>query len=58
MCDRIHLAADDRTLIVGVTKQGIYRSPDAGKSWTLVHADPDILKLHVNPWDPRRMIVS
>ena len=37
---------------------GIYRSPDAGKSWTLVHADPDILKLHVNPWDPRRMIVS
>lgn len=56
--DRIHLGADGRTLIVGVTKQGVYRSLDAGGSWTLVHADPDLLKLHVNPWDPRRMIVS
>ena len=39
-------------------KQGIYRSDDAGGSWTLVHADREIGKLHVNPWAPERMIVS
>jgi len=56
--DRIHLGPDGRTLIAGVDDRGIYRSGDAGASWALVHADPEIAKLHVNPWDPRRMIVS
>ena len=56
--DRLHLAPDGRTLIAGVEKQGVYRSPDAGASWTLVHADPEIGKLHVNPWAPERMIIS
>jgi hypothetical protein len=56
--DRIHLGPDGRTLIVGVGDRGVYRSEDAGASWTLVHADPEIGKLHVNPWDPQRMIIS
>ena len=56
--DRIYLGPDGRTLIVGAAKQGIYRSDDAGARWSLVHADPELGKLHVNPWDPERMIVS
>jgi hypothetical protein len=56
--DRIHLGPDGRRLIVGVAGSGVWRSEDAGGSWTLVHADPEIGKLHVNPWDPQRMIVS
>jgi hypothetical protein len=56
--DRIHLGPDGRTLIAGVDGRGVYRSDDAGASWTLLHADPEIGKLHVNPWDPQRMIIS
>ena len=58
MRDRIYLGPDGRTLIVGVAGHGIFRSSDAGGRWALVHADPELLKLHVNPWDPERMIVS
>ena len=56
--DRLHLSADGRTLIAGVVDTGIYRSDDGGASWALVQADPDLRKLHVNPWDPARMAVS
>ena len=56
--DRIYLGADGRSIIAGVDGQGVFRSDDAGASWSLVHADPDIGKLHVNPWEPQRMIIS
>jgi len=56
--DRIYLGPDGRTLIVGVAGHGIFRSDDAGGRWVQIHADPELLKLHVNPWDPERMIVS
>ena len=36
----------------------IFASSDAGGRWVQIHADPELLKLHVNPWDPERMIVS
>ena len=56
--DRVYLSPDGQTLIVGAAKQGIYRSDDAGARWSQVHADPDLGKLHVDPWDPERMIIS
>ena len=56
--DRLYLGPDGRTIIAGVSGTGIYRSDDGGASWSLVQADPDLRKLHVNPWNPERMIVS
>jgi hypothetical protein len=56
--DRLHLSPDGRTLIAGVIQTGIFRSDDGGARWTEVQADPALRKLHVNPWDPSRMIVS
>lgn len=56
--DRLHLSPDGRTLIAGVVETGIFRSEDGGASWALVREDRDLRKLHVNPWDPSRMIVS
>ena len=56
--DRLYLSPDGRTLIAGAAGQGIYRSTDAGARWSQIHADPELGKLHVNPWDPERMIVS
>ena len=55
--DRLYISADGKTMIGGASK-GIYRSTDTGASWSQIYADGGIGKLHVNPWDPQRMILT
>ena len=57
--DRIHLGRGrpdpDRR---GGRRRGSTAATTPARAGRCVHADPEIAKLHVNPWDPQRMIIS
>ena len=51
-----YVSADGQTIIVG-TGGGIYKTTDAGSSWSRVGGESGFAKLQVNPYSPDHMIL-
>lgn len=53
-----YISSDGQTIVVGVQNDGVYRSTNAGGSWTRISAQPDLHKLFVNWMDSNDMVVT
>jgi hypothetical protein len=53
-----YISADGNVLIVGVSGKGIYKTVNAGDTWTRIGTESSFRKVFVNPWNPDHMILT